>query len=285
MIQLNRKKIIILFITIFIIASLFTLLSSNNLRISYYVYKTNIKNKLKIVHLTDLHNAEFDTNNNELIKMVKEQSPDMIVITGDMLNKDDSNLEIIINLVTELVNIAPVYYGYGNHEVEWIERYDRDLNQELTMAGAIVLNNEYVDININGNDIRIGGYMGYYRQPGMLTTDKNEIEIENKFFDDFENTDRFKILLNHIPTQWVDWEYIDKISIDLIFSGHYHGGAIYIPLIDRGLYAPYVGWFPKNIKGIFKGERATCILSAGLGSEHNIPRINNPPEIVVVDLK
>jgi len=66
--------------------------------------------------------------------------------------------------------------------------------------------------------------------------------------------------------------------------GHYHGGQVRFPLINRGLYAPYVGWLPEYTKGVFEGEFATCVLSAGLGSTDGIPRIYNPPEIVVVDL-
>lgn len=91
-----------------------------------------------------------------------------------------------------------------------------------------------------------------------------------------------KILLGHIPTPWLDWRYIDKYDVDLIFSGHYHGGEIKFPFVG-GLYAPYVGAFPEYTEGVFKGEKGTCILSAGLGSEHFV-RFNNPPQLVVADL-
>ena len=126
--------------------------------------------------------------------------------------------------------------------------------------------------------------MGYYRQPHMINGNTYVVNREIAFADDFENTDRIKLLINHIPTQWVDWQYINKYEIDAVFCGHYHGGMIRIPLIDRGVFAPYVGWFPKYTKGMYTGEKATCILSAGLGTEHSVPRINNPPEIAVVDL-
>ena len=126
--------------------------------------------------------------------------------------------------------------------------------------------------------------MGYYRKPGMFKVSDEQKEFELAFADDFENTDNYKILLNHIPTQWVDWNYIDQYPVDLVFSGHYHGGLVRIPIIDRGVYAPYVGWFPPYTKGVYSGSQATCVLSAGLGSDCVIPRLNNPPEIVVVDL-
>lgn len=257
---------------------------SQNLAVVSYVIEAGITSPIRIVHLTDLHNAEFGENNCELVALVAEQEPDLIVMTGDMLNRDDEDLSIVTALISDLIEIAPVYFGYGNHESSWEDTWRRDLRAELTDAGAIVVNNDYADITLNGSDIRIGGYMGYYRQPHMMTQDEEQNAIELAFADEFEDTDRFKILLDHIPTAWLDWEYIDVFPVDIVFSGHYHGGLIQLPLIDQGLYAPYVGWLPPYTKGVFAGSAATCVLSAGLGSEHWIPRLNNPPEIVVVDL-
>lgn len=259
-------------------------LTSLNLVISNNEVGSYITSEIRIVQLTDLHNAEFGEGNCELVDLVGEQSPDIIVMTGDMINRDDEDLSVIKTLISDLSEIAPVYFGYGNHEADWEAMWQCDLKSELTDAGAVVLNNDFIDITVNGASLRIGGYMGYYRQPGMLTKDENQKEAELAFADDFEDTDRFKILLNHIPTQWVDWGYIDKFPVDIVFSGHYHGGVIRIPVIDRGVYAPYVGWFPPYTKGMYSGSQAACVLSAGLGSEHMVPRINNPPEIVVVDL-
>jgi predicted MPP superfamily phosphohydrolase len=118
----------------------------------------------------------------------------------------------------------------------------------------------------------------------MTTSDKTQQELVLAFAKDYEGTDRLKLLINHIPTSWVDWGYVNKYSVDIVFSGHFHGGVMRIPILDQGLYAPYVGWFPKFSKGVCTGFRASCVLSAGLGNEYHIPRINNPPEIVVVDL-
>ena len=118
----------------------------------------------------------------------------------------------------------------------------------------------------------------------MMTKDPAQKEREYQFFHDFRDTDRQMILLNHIPTAWLDWHYIDRAPAGIVFCGHYHGGTIRIPVIDRGLFAPYVGWFPPYSKGVFEGRETTCVLSAGLGNEHGIPRVNNPPEIVVADL-
>lgn len=259
-------------------------ITSKNLTINKYSLNESVISSIRILQLSDLHSAEFGDNNKELVDLVKKQSPDLIVMSGDMINRDEENLDIITDLISSLSDVAPIYYGYGNHEVDWIESFGFDLEDKLTQAGAVVLNNSYRDVSVNDSELRIGGYMGYYRQPGMLTQDEEQKKIELDFANDFENTDRLKILINHIPTQWVDWDYINIYPVDVVFSGHYHGGAIRIPIIDQGLYAPYVGWFPPYTKGMFTGSQATCVLSTGLGSEHNIPRLNNPPDIVIVDV-
>ncbi|MBR0135429.1 MAG: hypothetical protein IJM18_04450, partial [Clostridia bacterium] len=105
-----------------------------------------------------------------------------------------------------------------------------------------------------------------------------------RYFAEFEDTDRYKILLDHIPTNWLDWNYRDKYPVDLVLSGHYHGGVVRIPILDRGVYAPYVGWFPPYTKGMFEGEKATCVLTTGLAGAKGLPRFFNPPEIVTVEL-
>lgn len=284
--KIIRFVLILSFVFLFVIVVTvgYFYISSKSLTINEYTVEESVTSSIRILQLSDLHSAEFGDNNEELIYLVKKQSPDLIVMSGDMINRDEENLDIITDLISSLSDAAPIYYGYGNHEVDWIESFGTDLEDKLTQAGAVVLNNSYRDVSVNDSELRIGGYMGYYRQPGMLTQDEEQKKIELDFANDFENTDRLKILINHIPTQWVDWDYINIYPVDIVFSGHYHGGAIRIPIIDQGLYAPYVGWFPPYTKGLFSGTQAKCVLSTGLGSEHNIPRLNNPPEIVIVDV-
>lgn len=283
------KKISILFVIVCISSVLLCLgylminITDKNIEITSYNISANIESSVRILQLSDLHNSEFGTNNSELIELVKKQSPDIILMTGDMINRGEDDISVATNLISSLKEIAPVYYGHGNHEYQWMERTGKDLRQEITDAGAVLLDNNYVDIEIKGNKLRIGGYMGYYRIPWMFERTEEEKKEEYTFFDDFENTDRYKILINHIPTQWVDWDYTQH-PVDLVFSGHYHGGQWVLPGIGA-VYAPYIGFNPLNVKGVFHGKYATCILSTGLGSEHwYLPRINNPPEVVVVDL-
>ena len=248
-----------------------------------YAVDADLKAPVRIVHLTDLHSCAFGEGNSVLVDLVAEQKPDLILMTGDMMDRSDDNADAVCALIEKLVSIAPVYFGYGNHEYAWMAAHGESLTPALEAAGAVVLDVAYTDISVNGQELRLGGFHGYYRQPHMLETAEEKKAAQLAFCDEFENTDRYKILLSHIPTAWLDWGYINRFPVDLVLSGHYHGGQIVLPWIG-GLYAPYVGLFPAYTEGLFQGEEATCILSAGLGSSPGIPRINNLPQIVVVDL-
>lgn len=257
---------------------------TKNISVSSYLIDAECAGSFRVVQLTDLHNAEFGEDNSKLVEIVEEQKPDLIVMTGDMINKDDDDLSTVCSLIEDLSEIADVYYGMGNHEVTWMKSNGDFLKTKLQESGAEVLDVSFKDISIKGNDVRIGGYMGYYGTPHMTSSDVEVQKKEVQFMRDFEETERFKILLNHIPTSWVDWKYIDQYPVDLVLCGHYHGGQMNLPFWGP-LYAPYVGWRPENVKGMYIGKTATCILSTGLGSEYHLPRLNNPPEIVVIDIE
>lgn len=279
-----KRKACILAVAILVMSVLLWNRSTkNDLETILYELHGDISHPIRIVHLSDLHSWEFGEGNQELVAMVTEQSPDLILMTGDMLDKSGEDAAVACGLIKDLAEIAPVYYGYGNHEKAWERENGKSLAPELTAAGATVLDCTYLDMEVQGQPLRLGGYYGYYRRPHMTLDDEAAIERENAFFGAFEDTDRYKILLNHIPTAWLDWGLMDDFPVDLVLTGHYHGGQVRLPLIG-GLRAPYVGWFPEYTEGIYYGEQATCILSTGLGSSPNIPRVNNPPQIVVVDL-
>ena len=257
--------------------------SARTFIVTQYKLSAPLERPLRLVQLSDLHNREYGEENRRLIDRVRALEPDLILMTGDMINSDDPDLSILLDLTHKMSEIAPVYCCYGNHETSWMKHFGVDMRPGLEQAGATVLEAEFLDLECLGNALRLGGYSGYYHTPHMLTQDPARQAAEIRFTEDFENTDVYKILLNHIPTNWLDWEYRNLYDVDLVFCGHYHGGVIRFPW-GGGLYAPYIGFFPPYTKGIFTGDRATVILSAGLGSSGKLPRINNPGEIVCVDL-
>ncbi|MBR2810605.1 MAG: metallophosphoesterase [Solobacterium sp.] len=261
---------------------LWTHITNEEITTCYYEVDAGFPDSVRIVVLADLHEKEFGPGNEALIDAVSSLDPDIVCMVGDMQNRDDENPDIVLHLVSALAEKYPVYFCYGNHEDSWQSNFGRSFGQLMTNAGAVVLDGEYVDTALKGKAVRIGGFMGYYRFTGMLKTE--DPGSYNRFFDAFEDTDRYKILLNHIPTQWIDWGHMDDFDVDLVFCGHYHGGQMVLPFVGP-LYAPYIGLRPPYVKGMFEGEKATVILSAGLGNEYwFVPRVNNPPELTVVDL-
>lgn len=251
---------------------------------SYQISSDKINTPVRILQLTDLHNSEFGENNQELIDRVVSQSPDLILITGDLLNSDEPRTDIATNLISSVYDIAPVYISLGNHEMEYQDNFGVNIIELYQAAGAEVLEYQYEDITVNGQQLRLGGIYGYCLPEKYLETDEADPE-ECVFLTDFQSTDLYTILMCHIPVCWMINDGLEEWDVDCVLSGHLHGGQVVLPLIG-GVYAPDMGWFPGTLKGIFSSKTGNkeLILSSGLGNTEVIPRINNIPEIVVVDL-
>ena len=256
------------------------ILSQKYIFVRHYVYRnTKVETPLRAVHLTDLHNYQYGKENQRLVEKMRKQDPDVIFMTGDMLNEDEDRMDIVIDLIRDSREIAPIYFSLGNHEIGYDKIYtEKDLTEELEDAGAVVLEKEYIDTEIAGQSVRIGGAYGY-----LLAREWAD-GSEQRFLEEFVQTDRLKILLSHLPEGLLLWESMEHWDVDLVFSGHVHGGQVRLPLLG-GLFDPEEGFFPTYTRGMFACGNGTMILSGGLGSSRGIPRVNNLPELVVCDIE
>lgn len=283
----RRLPIILLIIGLLTIAALFSyFLSTHGLTVSRFTAVSDkISSPIRIVQLSDLHNAEFGPGNSRLVAKVAKQEPQLILITGDLVDAGENSTSAAESLIRELAAIAPVYISFGNHEAEFEDRYGRDLRECYTAAGGTVLEREWIDIELDGQRIRLGGIYGYCL-PEELTEGNKERNKETVFTKAFCDTDRLKLLLCHMPYTWLVHSGLESWDIDFVFSGHVHGGQVRLPLIG-GFWAPDQGWFPGREAGLYRSEDGTrtMVLSRGLGSTEKLPRFNNIPELVVLEIK
>ena len=303
--RLTKNKTVILLLIILLILIWFV----GEILISYHWMKVNrypvtVRNLpytdtvtdagFKMVVLSDLHDHEFGKDNEQLIRRVKEQNPEMIILDGDMLNEDSKSDRIPVRLVEGLAEIAPVYYALGNHELDYIgategkkmQKHPEDsgLVKDLTNAGACVLEEGYRDVEISGCKVRIGGMYEYAFALDGDNSAENLTGDARDFLEDFQNTDRYKIMLCHRPDSFIFGDASDYWKIDLVISGHDHGGQVVIPF-KGGLYGGDQGWFPPYVHGLYRTGRIRLFVTSGLSSEKQLlPRWNNRPEIAVLNV-
>ncbi len=268
-----KKKIIIVIVFILVLIT-YLYYENNFLGVTYYNIKTDkIKDKIKIAHISDFHNTKSKKLTNDLINKIKKESIDLIVITGDLIDSRKTDINISINLIKKLNKISKVYYVPGNHESR-ITEYESFINK-LKENNVIVLNNQKEELN---NEITLIGV----DDPTLFK--ENYIDdniLIDKTLKDLElNTEKYNILLSHRPELFNT--YKDN-NIDLALTGHAHGGQIRLPFIG-GLIAPNQGLFPKYTSGMHKENETTMIVSRGIGNSLFPFRINNKPELVIINI-
>lgn len=256
------------------------------LSVSRYNIKSRaVTQSLRIVQLTDLHNSEFGAHNRRLVSKVAAQEPDLILITGDLLNLNEERTDIATDLIAQLAPLAPVYVSYGNHEAAYEKRYGVDLRSIYTDAGATVLDYDWLDLTVKSQKLRLGGIYGYCL-PAKYRDNGPERAAECDFVEAFQDTEDYTILMCHMPYSWIAHDSLNSWNVDLVLCGHVHGGQIRIPFVG-GLWAPDQGWFPGRESGVYysKDGAKTMVLSRGLGNTDQLPRFNNIPEILVLNLE
>lgn len=235
----------------------------------YEISSAKLKRRVRLLQLSDLHGAFHGEEQKKLVRMINKQAPDAIVMSGDMLD-DEGTSEGTLSLLEQIAKKYPCFYVPGNHEhrtgnIEGIKRLFRSY-------GVTPLCGETETVLICGQRFSICGAdettqeKAFRRQLLRLNAEKAE--------------DSFSVLLSHRPEHI---KYYNMCSFDLVFCGHAHGGQVRIPGLLNGLYAPGQGLFPKYAGGMYELDCGKMIVSRGL-AKSRIPRVFNPPEVVVIDL-
>ena len=240
--------------------------------------------EFKILQLSDLHNYSLGKDNKKILKIVEKHSPDIIVLTGDMINTNSTDYSNFYNLAKNLAKNYSTYYIMGNHELKLSGKAQLQIILKLKSFGVNILNNTETSIVKDGEIIYLHGL----HQP-VLTYKNN---FKNNDYYDFTlsqmtqtlpacNSNHFNILLAHSP---FGFEIFKDWGADLVLSGHVHGGLIRFPLIG-GILSPERAFFPKYSSGEYNIGNSKMIVSRGLGNGTINLRILNNPEICIITLK
>lgn len=266
----------------------------------------------QIVQLTDIHSIRSQEQMEKILKKVRKEQPEVIVVTGDLVDSDyytnsanviaaeaenevTAEFEIAeaipdiatLQLMEELLTIAPVYMVYGNHEMILLDDPENNpLKVAMEEAGVVLLNHEKVRLEKNGEFIWLTGVQdpivlykdSLFADSGNNNRERLAAELDY-VLEDVKEED-YVVLLSHRPEYF---EMYTEYPVDLALTGHAHGGQIRIPFIG-GLYAPSQGWFPKYTSGLYEDGDFKMITSRGIGDSKKLMRVFNPPEIISVQL-
>ena len=228
------------------------------IKTKYTVKSSKISKPHTFVMLSDFHNRE--KNLMPAIEIAKAENPEAVFVVGDLVDRHKKIHDLAIPFLLECVKIAPTYMSLGNHEI----KYPVLSKEDLERTGAVILVNDFVDLDFSGDTIRVGGQLPYG---------------EYDWINDFEKTDSFKICLSHHPETYKS--VLIQKDIDLILSGHAHGGQI--RMFNHGVLAPNQGLFPKYTHGFHDGK---LIVGTGISNTGGIvPRWGNPKEVLVIKIE
>lgn len=242
----------------------------------YQVSSDKIESDIRIVFLSDLHEKEYGKDNTELVQSVEGLSPDLIVLGGDFITFPHGNSEIVLSLFSRLKDIAPCYAVLGNHEMQEIySGYDETLAEKISETGVTLLRNENCSLEINGNVVNLVGLEGATKDYGLY----GESETVDNLSEEY---DGIRICICHVPDTIVS--HMQDSPVDLYLSGHTHGGLMNLPIVGR-LYTREEGIFPEHAYGEYDLKSgAKLIIGGGLGDSHNVVRVGNEHEIVLLDI-
>ena len=279
-------KFIIVMLAVYVLAAVVSVpICTTSVRITEYSETVaGLQEETKLVCISDLHGKEYGDKNEKLVSKIAEQIPDAIFVLGDMINADadESEIEQFISLLERLEDIAPVYFSPGNHEMDYMLDTGTELMSLVNETGAVALCDEYVETEIGGNTLRIGGSLGHYHRYEW-TDEQKQSPPDYAMEREIGSTEIPALVLLHMPESLVTDCAAEQWSGDVYFSGHTHGGVIRIPGIG-GVFAPTQGFFPKYDCGQFCVYGKDIIITSGLAGYSWVPRVFNRPEICVVTL-
>ena len=265
----GRKRMLILCVAASILLAIAVWIAWGNTAVEATVYEIkdsdipNAFSGFKIAQISDFHDAEIGKDNKRLISALKSASPDIIVITGDLIDSRRTDVEHSLSFVKELVKIAPCYYVTGNHEGR-VSEYS-ELKAGLVELGVRVLENESIELEKSGETITLIG-----------VHDQN-FEVDESVV---ARGEAYTVLLAHRPMMF---DLAVENEVDLLLCGHNHGGQFRIPFVG-GVFVPNQGFFPEYDAGLYIEGETSMIISRGIGNSAFPFRINNRPEIVLVTL-
>lgn len=240
-----------------------------NMRITEYKIKYPLADTLKVAFVADTHDKPYD----KIVDEIARRCVDAILITGDIIYGHDDVVKRGFGMLSELASAAPTFMSLGNHEGGAV----KIVREKCIEAGVKLLEDEYTEFR----GIKIGGLTSGWIVDGIGIDEchwKKTPEPNLQWLRSFASEDGFKLLLNHHPEYYA--EYIKALDIDLILSGHAHGGQCRI--FGRGLFAPGQGFFPEYTSGVYDGR---LIVSRGLANNAPpIPRLFNSKELIFIDL-
>lgn len=240
---------------------------------TYTVVSPKLTAEVRLAVVTDFHSSD---NADDVVAMVASCAPDAVLLVGDLFDDDTQNrpTERTLSLMRQLSAQYPCYYVSGNHEA-WTGEMDA-LYQQTEEAGVTVLRMSSGVLTVRGQRIALCGIPDPYEMVYSGAPDTEE-QIRQAL-EDVDSAD-FTVLLAHRPELLAKYA---QFPLDLVVSGHAHGGQVRIPGVLNGLYAPNQGWFPKLAGGAYTQDGTTLIVSRGLAVRTRLPRIFNRPEVVLV---
>ena len=231
----------------------------------------------RIVQVSDLHNTEIGEENTKLLKLIENAKPDIIVITGDTVDSYHTDVEVSLRFVEKAVRIAPCYYVTGNHEARFSKEFFQSFEEKLKEYGVQVLHDESVMLEKDGEYILLAGL-----DDPTFASNHEGIRYSNlsSHIKELFSEEGFHVLLSHRPELF---ETYVEADVDLVFSGHAHGGQFRLPFVG-GIVAPNQGFFPEYDAGLFLEDGTNMVVSRGIGNSIIPVRFHNRPEVIVVEL-